>query len=76
MRVRGEVRDAPVQVVEEAEEVKSELEEALLFMASKRTEDLRRVVHVPIVPYSDTIASISARAYILRRAKGTYLLML
>lgn len=42
---------APVEVVEEAEEVKSELEEALLFVSAERAEDLRRVVHVPVIPY-------------------------
>ena len=52
-------RHAPVEVVEEAEEVKSELEEALLFMSSKRPEDLCRVVHVPVVPHSDVTEVIS-----------------
>ena len=57
--MKGEVRNAPVEVVEEAEEVKSELEEALLFMSSKRPEDLCRVVHVPVVPHSDVAEVIS-----------------
>ena len=56
--MKGEVRNAPIEIVEEAEEVKSELEEALLFMSSERAEDLCRVVHVPVVPYSAAIEGI------------------
>ena len=74
--MKGEVRNAPVEVVEEAEEVKSELEEALLFVSSKRTEDLCRVVHVPVVPYPDTTRMISAGAHIMTQGIKTYLLML
>lgn len=46
-------QDVPVEVVEEAEEVKPEFEEALLFMPAERAEDFRGVVHVSVVSYPD-----------------------
>lgn len=49
---------APVEVVEEAEKVKSELEEALLFVPAERAEDLRGVVHVPVVSYPTRLKSV------------------
>lgn len=42
---------APVEVVEEAEKVKAQLEETLLFVPAECAEDLRRVVHVSVVSY-------------------------
>ena len=45
--------NAPVEVVEEAEKVESELDKALLLVVRERTEDLRCVVHVIPVSYPD-----------------------
>jgi 2-C-methyl-D-erythritol 4-phosphate cytidylyltransferase len=40
---------APVQVVEEGEQVEAELHEALLLVPAQRPEDLRGVEHVVLV---------------------------
>jgi len=39
----------PVEVVEEAEQVEAQLEEALSFVPAQRAEDLRRIVHVVLL---------------------------
>ena len=42
----GEGLDAPVQIVEEAQKVESELEEHLVLLVPHRAEDLGCIIHV------------------------------
>ena len=56
-------RYAPVEVVEEAEQVEPELDEALFLVVRQRTEDLCRVVHVILIPDPTCAAVSRSRAH-------------
>lgn len=72
-------KNAPVEIIEEREEVEPELEEALRLVPRQRTENLRRIVHVVLVPYpakTQTQTRVSMRDACKELGDGAYLLAL